>query len=72
MFFKKIKSKKRKLAPNYTIYISERGKIFPKERMVFMQPEKHNIITNLFDGKEVRCVWNSEIEDYYFSVIDVV
>lgn len=72
MFIKILSLKKRKLAPNYTIYISERGKIFPKERKVFMQPERHNIITNLFEGKEVRCVWNSEIEDYYFSVIDVV
>ena len=29
-------------------------------------------ITNLFEGKEVRSVWNAEIEDYYFSVVDVV
>ena len=29
-------------------------------------------ITNLFEGKEVRSVWNAEVEDYYFSVVDVI
>ena len=29
-------------------------------------------ITQLFDGKEIRSIWNAEIEDYYFSVVDVI
>ena len=29
-------------------------------------------ITNLFEGKEIRSVWDAEKEDYYFSVIDVI
>ena len=29
-------------------------------------------ITNLFNGKEIRSVWDSEREEYYFSVVDVV
>ena len=30
------------------------------------------MISNLFEGKEIRSVWDSEKEDYYFSVVDVV
>ena len=30
------------------------------------------IISNLFDGKEIRSIWDAEKEDYYFSVVDVV
>lgn len=33
---------------------------------------KLNIITNLFEGKEIRSIWDSSKEDYYFSVVDVV
>lgn len=33
---------------------------------------KLEVITNLFENKEIRSIWNSEIEDYYFSVVDVV
>ena len=29
-------------------------------------------ITNLFEGKEIRSIWDAENEDYYFSVIDVI
>ena len=29
-------------------------------------------ITNLFEGKEIRSIWNKEKEDYYFSVIDII
>ena len=29
-------------------------------------------ITNLFEGKEIRSVWDDEKEEYYFSVVDVV
>ena len=33
---------------------------------------KLETLTNLFEGKEIRSVWNSEKEDYYFSVVDVI
>ena len=29
-------------------------------------------ITNLFEGSEIRSIWDSEKEDYYFSVVDVI
>lgn len=29
-------------------------------------------ITNLFEGKEIRSIWNEEKEDYYFNVVDVI
>lgn len=34
--------------------------------------DKINTITNLFEGNEIRSVWDSKKEDYYFSVIDVI
>jgi len=37
-----------------------------------MQENKLKTITNLFEGREIRSIWNSEIEDYYFSVVDVI
>jgi len=33
---------------------------------------KLETISNLFQEKEIRSVWDSEKEDYYFSVIDVI
>ena len=33
---------------------------------------KLETISNLFEGKEIRSIWNPEIEDYYFSVVDVI
>ena len=33
---------------------------------------KLETISNLFDGKEIRSIWDSEKEDYYFSVVDVI
>ena len=30
------------------------------------------MISNLFEGKEIRSVWDSNKEDYYFSVVDVI
>ena len=29
-------------------------------------------ISNLFEGNEIRSIWNSDKEDYYISVIDVI
>lgn len=37
-----------------------------------MENNKLETISNLFEGKEIRSVWNSEKEEYYFSVVDVV
>lgn len=37
-----------------------------------MDNNKLDTITNLFEGKEIRSVWNSEKEDYFFSVVDVI
>ena len=37
-----------------------------------MNKERLDIITNLFKGKEIRSVWDSDKEDYYFSVVDVI
>ena len=33
---------------------------------------KLETITNLFEGSEIRSVWDSEKNDYYFSVVDVI
>lgn len=33
---------------------------------------KIETISNLFEEKEIRSVWNSEEEEYYFSVVDVI
>ena len=33
---------------------------------------KLETITNLFEGKEIRSIWNGEKEEYFFSVVDVV
>ena len=33
---------------------------------------KKETITNLFEGSEIRSVWDSEKEEYYFSVVDVI
>ena len=37
-----------------------------------MQEKKLKTITNLFEGKEIRSIWDAEIEDYHFSVVDVI
>lgn len=37
-----------------------------------MNENKLETITNLFEGNEIRSVWNAEEEDYYFSVVDVI
>ena len=33
---------------------------------------KLKTISNLFEDKQIRSIWNSEQEDYYFSVVDVI
>ena len=37
-----------------------------------MNENKLETITNLFEGKEIRSIWDSEKEEYYFSVVDVI
>ena len=37
-----------------------------------MQENKLETISNLFEGKEIRSVWDAEKEEYYFSVVDVI
>ena len=37
-----------------------------------MKQNKLETITNLFEDKEIRSIWDSEKEEYYFSVIDVI
>lgn len=37
-----------------------------------MDNNKIEIISNLFEDKEIRSVWDSEKEEYFFSVVDVI
>ena len=37
-----------------------------------MKENSLNTISNLFEGKEIRSIWDTEKEDYFFSVVDVI
>ena len=37
-----------------------------------MNEDKLQIITNLFENKEIRSLWNEKREEYYFSVVDII
>ena len=37
-----------------------------------MEQNKLQTITNLFENSTIRSIWDSEKEEYYFSVVDVV
>ena len=37
-----------------------------------MNQNKLKTISNLFEGKEIRSIWDKDKEDYYFSVVDVI
>ena len=37
-----------------------------------MENSKLQTISKLFEDSEIRSVWDSEKEEYYFSVVDVV
>ena len=37
-----------------------------------MKDDKLETISNLFEGRETRSIWDSEKEEYYFSVVDVI
>ena len=37
-----------------------------------MEKNKLETISKLFEVKEIRSIWDSEKEDYFFSVVDVI
>ena len=37
-----------------------------------MKNNKLSTIINLFEEKEIRSIWDSEKEEYYYSVVDVI
>ena len=37
-----------------------------------MENQKLETITKLFEGSQIRSVWDNEKEEYYFSVVDVI
>ena len=37
-----------------------------------MKEKKLETISNLFEDNEIRSIWDSEKEEYYFSVVDVI
>ena len=37
-----------------------------------MKQDKLQTISNLFENKEIRSIWDKDKEDYYFSVVDVI
>ena len=37
-----------------------------------MNQNKQTPISNLFEGKEIRSIWDAEKEEYFFSVVDVI
>ena len=37
-----------------------------------MENNKLETISNLFENKEIRSIWDSKKEEYYFSVVDVI
>ena len=40
--------------------------------MMNVENNKLETISNLFEGKEIRSVWDADKEEYYFSVVDVI
>ena len=39
---------------------------------LIVKDDKLETISNLFEGREIRSIWDSEKEEYYFSVVDVI
>ena len=37
-----------------------------------MENNKLETISSLFEGKEIRSIWDAEKEEYYFSVVDII
>ena len=47
------------------------GKIY-NEGCGNMENKKLETMSNLFEGKEIRSIWDSEKEEYFYSVVDVI
>lgn len=43
-----------------------------KRRKGLNLSNKLETIPNLFEDREIRSIWDSEKEDYYFNVVDVI
>ena len=37
-----------------------------------MKEQKLDTISNLFEGIQIRSIWNPDEEEYYFSIVDVI
>ena len=53
-------------------YVKNNSKKLYKEMFEYMNNNKLDTITNLFEGKEIRSIWDSKKEEYFFSVVDVI
>ena len=54
----------------YFLYNVDTVKIWEVDKM--NKTDKLDTILNIFEGKEIRSIWDSEKEEYYFSVVDVI
>ncbi len=57
----------KKVLPNkcsYYIMLLSKGVVKIKTKL--------ETISNLFEGREIRSIWDSEKEEYYFSIVDVI
>ena len=54
----------------YFLYNVDTVKIWEVDKM--NKTDKLDTILNIFEGKEIRSIWNGEEEEYYFSVVDVI
>ena len=54
----------------YFLYNVNTVKIWEVDKM--NKTDKLDTILNIFEGKEIRSIWDGEKEEYYFSVVDVI
>lgn len=54
----------------YFLYNVDTVKIWEVDKM--NKADRLDTMLNIFEGKEIRSVWDSEKEEYYFSVVDVI
>ena len=54
----------------YFLYNVDTVKIWEVDKM--NKTDRLDTILNIFEGKEIRSIWDSEKEEYYFSVVDVI
>lgn len=50
----------------------KRNRILKEKESCIIDSSKLETISNLFEGNEIRSIWDSEKEEYYFSVVDVI